>query len=324
MTRLQLSLACGRYDRTLALADGRVKPDGLDIVFITGRSPSDIFWRMLNHYEFDASEMSLSSFLIAREQRKPFVAIPVFAFRKFRHSFIFCNTESGIKEPRDLEGKKFGFPEWQQTAGVWIRGMLQDDFGVDLRKVQWFTEREERLSVELRKQFDIKRVPKGTTLDELLVKGDLDAASSPRVMPSFTSGSKKVIRLFKDYRKVEADYYKRTGIFPIMHTLVVREPIFKKYPWVAISLHRAFEQAKQIAYSELESDTIDAKLSYVWNRAYREEETSFLGRDPWPYNIEDNRNALEALMRYSVEQGLTRKTVQPEEMFTENVVEYQQ
>ncbi len=312
MTR-QLSFACGDYDRTRPLIDGRVKPEGLELDWMV-LSPHEIWTRMLNHYEFDASEMSLSSYLISRTLNKPLIAIPVFPARSFRHSFLFVNTKSGINAPQDLEGKRVAQAEFQQTAAVMVRGILQNEYGVNLKTIHWFNWYRPRSEVTLHKSYQTENLPSVKVAEEMLEKGDLDAmicASMPQV---FVEGSPHVKRLFDNPKKEEIAYYQKTKIFPIMHTVVIREELWKADPWIATSLTQAFQQAKQIAYDTLNSK-LPFKTSLAWLREPLREQREILGDDPWAYGLTKNKHNVEVLMQYLLEQGLVSKTLTAEEVF---------
>lgn len=310
---LQLSFACGDYDRTRPLIDGRVKPDGLELNWIV-LSPHEIWTRMLDRYEFDASEMSLSSYLISRTLDKPLIAIPVFPARSFRHSFIFVNTKSGISKPKDLEGKRVAQAEFQQTAAVMVRGILQNDYGVDLETIDWFHWYPPRSEITLHKSYKTETLPSAKVAEQMLEKGELDAmicASMPQV---FLEGSPHVKRLFDNPKKEEIAYYQKTKIFPIMHTVVIREELWKADPWIATSLTQAFQQAKQIAYDTLNSKS-PFKTSLAWLREPLREQREILGDDPWAYGLTKNKHNVEVLMQYLLEQGLVSKTLTAEEVF---------
>jgi len=221
-----ITIACGDYDRTHPLIDGTVKPEGLELNWLT--LPHYEMWtRMLNHYEFDASELSLSSYLIARALGKPLIAIPVFPARAFRHSYVFINTRSGIREPADLVGKRVGLAEFQQTATVWIRGILQHEYGVPLDRIHWFTWTKSRMEIEIPTRYQIQQIPPGKNPDEMLFSGELDAIICAILFPFLLDPPSHIKRLFEDYEAVEAEYYRRTGIFPIMHTVALREELWK-------------------------------------------------------------------------------------------------
>lgn len=314
--RRQITIAGGAYDRTQALIDGTIKPEGLDLNWLT-LPYHEIWTRMLNYYDFDASELSLSSYLIGKTNGKPLIAIPIFPARAFRHSYIFINTKSGIKEPKDLTGKRVGLAEFQQTATVWARGMLQHEYGVSLEKIRWFSWSKSRMEIEMAKQYDLQPIPVGTAPDQLLIEGELDAIIGATLFPSLLNGPPHIRRLFENYEDVEAAYFKKTGIFPIMHTVAMREELWKKFPWVAISLFKAFQKSKELAYQNL-NDTNAYKISIAWFRKPMREQREILGDDPWPYGLETNRRTVETLMSYQLEQGLINEKLPFEELFASN------
>ena len=315
--RRQITFACGDYDRTQPLIDGTVRPEGLELNWLT-LPHYEIWTRMLNYYEFDASELSLSSYLIARTLGRPLIAIPVFPARAFRHSCIFINAQSGIREPRDLMGKRVGLAEFQQTATVWVRGILQHEYGVALEKIQWFIWRKQsRMEIEMPLQYNIQQIPTGKNADQMLAGGELDAVICANLFPSFINGVPNVRRLFEDYQEVEAAYYKKTGIFPIMHTVAIREELWKESPWIATSLFKAFQKAKQLAYQRV-NDLSPYKLSMVWFREPVREQREIFGDDPWPYGLAKNRHVVETLMGYLYEQGLAKTKLKIEELFAPN------
>ncbi|MEK7783602.1 MAG: ABC transporter substrate-binding protein [Candidatus Binatota bacterium] len=317
--RRQITFACGDYDRTQPLIDGTVRPEGLELNWLT-LPHHEIWTRMLNYYEFDASELSLSSYLIARTLGKPLIAIPVFPARAFRHSCIFINAQSGIREPRDLMGKRVGLAEFQQTATVWVRGILQHEYGVALEKVQWFTwTKQSRMEIEMPRHYSIQQIPPGKSADKMLAGGELDAVICANLFPSFVNGAPNVRRLFEDYKEVEAAYYNKTGIFPIMHTVAIREELWKKSPWIATSLFKAFQKAKELAYQRV-NDLSPYKLSMVWFREPVREQREIFGDDPWPYGLAKNRHVVETLMGYLYEQGLAKTKLKVDDLFAENTL----
>ncbi|MEK7341793.1 MAG: ABC transporter substrate-binding protein [Candidatus Binatota bacterium] len=323
MEKLFLTVACGDYDRTKALQDGTVQPEGIRLNYLPLQA-EEIFWRMGGHQEFDASEMSLSNQItMVSRGNAPFVAIPVFPSRFFRHSCVFINTESGIKGPQDLKGKKVGAPEYSITAAVWIRGMLQDDYGVKARDMEWLvggqeeTGRKERVTLKLPPEIKVSPIAPDKTLNGMLESGEIHALISARAPSSFVKGSPKVRRLFPNYKEVEMDYYKRTKIFPIMHVLVIRRGLYEQHPWVARSLYKAFCEAKERAIKAMHvSNTLACTLPWLF--AEIEQLKQIFGPDWWPYGIEPNRQLLETLIRYMGEQGLTDRPVKVEELFAPN------
>ena len=316
---LQLTVACGDYDRTQALIDGTVKPEGLELNWLT-LPHGEIWTRMLNYYDFDASEISLSSYVTARTLHKPLTAIPVFPGRAFRHSYIFINAKSGIREPRDLEGKKLGLAEFEQTAAVWIRGILQHDYGVTLEKIHWLTWfPERRMDAHLPKKYDIQKVPLGVSPEKLLVEGSLDAVILTSLFPSLLNGVPGIKRLFENYKEVEIGFYKKTGIFPIMHTVAIREELWKEHPWIGASLYKAFQKAKELAYQRM-NDLSPYKISMAWFREPMREQREVLGEDPWCDGLKKNRKTLETLVEYLYEQELIREKPKVEVLFAPNAL----
>lgn len=325
MKLLQLTLACGDYDRTRALIDGRVKPEGIDLIYLS-LPPEEIFFRMIRYKEFHVSEMSLSSYLINYSRgNKDFIAIPVFPSRMFRHSAIYINKDSGIKRPQDLRGKRVGVPEYQLTAAVWVRGILQHEYGVLPKEMRWFVGglenpgREEKIPLSLPPFIKIFQIPREKTLSHMLEEGEIDALITPRVPSTYKSGRGKVIRLFEDFQKQEMEYYRKSKIFPIMHTIVIRKDIYEKYPWVAQSLYKAFSIAKQMCIENL-SDTSALKYCLPWLIGDLEMTCKIMGEDFWPYGLEKNLKTLNTLIQYSTEQGLIKKGIKPEDIFAKNTI----
>jgi 4,5-dihydroxyphthalate decarboxylase len=323
--KLHLTVACGDYDRTHALQTGAVNPEGIRLTYVPLEA-EEIFWRMGHHQEFDVSEMSLSNHvtMISRGD-SPFVAIPVFPSRFFRHSCIFVNTDAGINNPADFKGKKVGAPEYSITAAVWIRGLLSDDYGVRARDVHWWVGgqeepgRKERVKLSLPAEIKVDAIAEDKTLNEMLESGELDALISARSPSCFVKGSPKVKRLFPNFKDVEIAYYKRSKIFPIMHVLVIRKEIYDKHPWIARSLYKAFCAAKDHAIKNMQiSNTLACTLPWLsWERERLKE---IFGADWWPYGIEANRRVLEHLIRYMAEQGLLARPLKVEEVFAPNVI----
>ena len=320
MAKLRLTLACWDYDRTKALMDGSVQPEGIELNYIP-TFPTETFWRMVRYQEFDASEMSLSYYSVLRSRGETdFIAIPVFPSRYFRHSCIYVNADAGIERPEDLAGKRFGFPDYPMTAAVWIRGMLQHEYGLSLQDIRWVVGgqeepgRDSTVPESLPKGVSVESIPPDKTLAAMLEAGEIDALGTPNMPSPFLRKSPRVRRLFPDSRKVEMDYYRKTGIFPIMHTLVVKEAIYQAHPWVAQSLYKAFEEAKQRCLNDL-YQTEALKYTIPWLIDEVEQAQAILGDDPWPYGFEANQATIETLTGYLLEQGLTQRKVDPEELF---------
>jgi 4,5-dihydroxyphthalate decarboxylase len=320
LSKLQLSLACWDYDRTRALADGSVRAEGIDLVY-NDLFVEETFFRMLRNREFDAAEMSLSSYCVslARDE-PPFVAIPVFPSRFFRHSCIFVSAKSGIREPKELAGRRIGVPEYQMTAPVWIRGILQDEYGVDAAGCEYWTGgeeepgRDEKLALDLPPKFRVKPIGPGKTLARMIADGEIDAMHTARAPSTFRSQPEKVKRLFEDFVEVEKAYYRKTKIFPIMHTVVIRRELYEKNRWIAQSLYKAFTQAQRKTYDHL-STSMALTTMLPWQSAHVEEARALLGEDWWPYGVEPNRHVLDTFLRYHHEQGLSKRRLAVDELF---------
>ncbi len=324
MSKLRLSLGCWNYDRTRRLLEGRVQPDGIDLNYLN-MPVEETFFRMLRNREFDVAEMSLSSDTVSLFKDSPFIAIPVFPSRFFRHSCIYVNKNSGIREPKDLIGKRVGNPEYQMTAPVWIRGVLQDEYGVPVDSVTYFTggeeepNRSEKLKLDLPSNIKVERIGPTQTLAAMLASGEIDALYTAR-MPSSFHGSTTVKRLFEDFVPVEQDYFRRTGIFPIMHTVVIRREVYEKNRWVAQSLYKAFCEAQQETYQDL-YETAALKAMLPWLTAHVEEARREMGDDFWPYGFEKNEATLSTFLRYSYEQGLSKHLLTPSQLFAPETLE---
>jgi len=320
MKRLRLTLACWPYDRTRALADGSVRMEGIDLVYLP-LEVEETFWRQARFQEFDASEMSLSSYVkTLNSDKPPFIAIPVFPSRSFRHSCIFVSAKSGIRKPEDLKGKRVAAPEYQMTAPVWIRGILADDFGVKVTDVQHFSGGEEepgrveKLKLDLPSHIRYAPIPEGKTISRMLADGELDAFVTARAPSTFYSEPDKVRRLFPDYVEREKDFYRRTKIFPIMHTVVIKREIYDANPWIAQALYKGFETAKKRTLHQLAETHVLANM-LPWLVSHVEEAQKLIGEDWWPYGLEANRHVLETFLRHHHEQGLSKRRFKPEEIF---------
>ena len=301
--KLQLSLACGDYEITRPLIDGHVSIDGADLIVLADGRARDRQWRLKRSSECDIAELNACAYIMARERGHPFIALPVFPHRRFRHGFIFVNAAKGIAKPADLVGGRIGVESgFQPAAAVWLRGILSDHFGVEHRSITWVTNRDEDIPFTPQPSLRLERAPDETSLDGLLVSGELDALISPGLPPSFRNGNGAVARLFPDYKEMEIEYFKKTRIFPIMHLVMVREEIVRRHPWVAANIAHAFNEAKRLAYERVRNPRV---VPLAWFTHDWEEEEALLGPDPWAYGLgEQNRANLETLIRYTREQGL--------------------
>jgi len=319
-------MACWNYDRTRALMEDRIPIEGIELNYLN-LPVEETFFRMMRHGEFDVAEMSLSSYTISLFRDDPaFIAIPVFPSRSFRHSGIFVHTGSGIMEPKDLIGKRVGNPEFQLTAVVWIRGILSDEYGVPVSSVQYFTGgqkdpgRIEKAAVKLPPEIKVQSIPADKTLSKMLEAGEIDALYAPRAPSTLHNGSGKVSRLFPDYQTVEREYYLKTKIFPPMHVIAIRRDVYEKNRWVAQSLYKAFVLAQREVYEDMHQ-VAALKFMLPWLIPHVEETERLLGRDFWPYGYEPNVHALRTFLRYSYEQGLSKRQLEPKELFAPESLE---
>lgn len=328
MSHLSISLACWNYDRTRALHDGRVRAEGLDINFIPLHA-EEVFFRMARFHEFDVAELSLSTYVVSLFMKEPpFVAIPVFPSRMFRHSGIFINNEKNISKPSDIRGRKVGLPEYQLTGCVWMKGIMADEYGVPVDSVSYFTGsqeekgRIEKLSLDLPQNISIQKIREDQTLTSMLGSGDIDILYSPRAPSNLSREGKltNVVRLFDDYENVEKEYFRKTSIFPIMHTIAIRKDVYERNPWIAKSLYKAFVEAQKLAYEEL-SQTNQLVCMLPWQTSHFEEARRLMGKDYWPYGLHENRKTIETFLRYSYEQGLSKKLLAPEDIFVRETQE---
>lgn len=323
--RIPLTLACWDYDRTEPLRDGRIRPDGIDLTYLA-LPVEETFFRMARFQEFEAAEMSLSSYVLTLFRDAPFVALPVFPSRAFRHNGIYVHTGSGIQRPEDLTGRIVGVPEYQVTAAVWIRGTLAEHHGVPVESVRYRTGglhevgRVEKLRFDPPANVEVTPIPSDRTLAEMLVSGEIDALYSPRTPQPYAQGRPEVRRLFADPAAAEADYFTRTGIFPVMHVVVVRRDVYEQRPWVARSLYTAFEQARLETVRRME-ETAASRYMLPWLYAEVERTRRLMGGDFWTYGLDGNETALRTFLRYSCEQGLAGRLLDPAELFVPETLE---
>ena len=325
----KLTLACWDYDRTRALLEGRVGVAGWRID-AKAQPPEETFPRAVADAPFDVSELSLSSYLMQVSRGEgAYIAIPAFVSRAFHHGAIYVRTKRGIETPKDLEGRLVGVPEYQMTMALWVRGILGDEYGVDFRKIRYRTGgankpgRKERLALELPEDMDVAPIPEGSTLNELLLAGELDAVIAPTPPDGFTAGDKAVRRLFTDPAAEERAYYARTGLFPIMHVIGVRRTLADEHPGLAADLFRAFVEARNLAMREhdLTARSSANRMMLPWFADQWEATKDLMGDDFWPYGVAENRAELEAVCRYSHEQNLGRKRLSVEFLFAPETVE---
>ena len=317
--RVPLTLACWDYDRTSALANGDIRPDGVDLTYLS-LPVEETFFRMLRYREFDAAEMSLSSYVISLLDDGPFIAIPAFTSRAFRHNGIYVNAASGIAEPGDLRGRVVGLAEYQLTANVWIRGILAEHHGVPVGSVRYRTGglhepgRVAKVTHDPPPGVQIEPIPADRTLADMLITGEIDALYTPRTPHPFGQRDPGVRRLFTDPRPHEEQYYAATGIFPIMHVVVLRRDVYEARPWLAQSLYKAFEEARQAALRRM-AETAASRYMLPWLYAEAERSQQLMGPDFWSYGLAGNEATLGVFLRYSFDQGLARRMLAPAELF---------
>jgi 4,5-dihydroxyphthalate decarboxylase len=317
---LRLSLAVCDYDRTRALFDGRAPIEGCDITAVP-LEPEEAFHRAFKFSEFDISEISLSSYIMTTARGDAhYMAIPAFVSRLFRHSGIYIRTDRGIARPQDLKGKTIGLPEYQITANVWIRGILKDEHGVLPSDIRWRRGgledpgRDERATIKLPPEIDLQAIPEHRTLSEMLAAGELDGLISARAPSCFLRGVPQVARLFPDYPATEEAYFRKTGIFPIMHAIGIRRSLVEQHPWLAVSVYKAFLEAKALCMHEL-GQIGHLATSLPWSVAEFDRLRRVMGEDFWSYGVEPNRHVLETLARYSFDQNLSVRQLSVDEMF---------
>jgi 4,5-dihydroxyphthalate decarboxylase len=313
MAKLRLTVAAGDYDIVRPLKEGLVEAAGLELIFLTDMGPRERHWRLARKTEFDVCEENVGAYFIARDQAHPITAIPVFLHRRFRHGFVFINTAAGIKSPKDLIGKQIGGTNFMPAGNIWMRGILEERYGVPHRTITWVTERSEDIAFEAPRDLRIEMKKSAKSLNDMLADGDIPAMISPTIPRPFVIGDKRVARLFPDYKQVEIEYYRETGIFPIMHVTTIRQEIVDKYPWVTTNLVKAFEASKQMAYQRVANPRM---VPLAWVRTAVEEQREILGSDPWQYGLTDaNRKNLETIQRYVHQQGMVSKLRKLEELF---------
>ena len=326
MSSLSLTIACRGYDRVSALMDGRVTVEGCTVNFLP-MGPEEVFFRAFRHQEFDVCELSLSTYIITlTRQNSDYIAVPIFPSRMFRHSGIYIYNDAGITKPEDLVGRTVGVPEYQVTAAVWIRGMLQDEYGVEPKTIHWRTGgleepgRYEKVSLDLPEEIEVEPINERKILSRMLLDGELDALVTPRIPSCFQLNKPGVSRLFSDYRSTERAYFEKTGLFPIMHTIGIRRRLLDEYPWLASSIYKAFTEAKHLAMSEL-TDTTSLLATLPWLTAELDDTRALMGDDYWPYGVDKNYLTIETLLRYSHEQGLSPHQLAVEDLFAESTLD---
>jgi len=326
MAEVPITIACGNYDRTRAIMDGRVQVEGCAVTYLP-LYPEEIFFRAFRYQEFDVTELSFSSYIrTVAADASLYVGIPAFVSRIFRHSGIYIRTDAGIRAPADLRGKRIGLPEYQITAVVWMRGLLQHEYGVSPAEIHWRSGgqeepgRDERTPLKPIPGLDLKPIGKDETLVGMLRNGELDALFTARAPSSFLKGEPHIARLFPNTREAEQAYYKKTGLFPLMHLVGVRKTLVAQYPWLPTSVYKAFCEAKALAMIDL-CDVNALMVTLPWLEAETKDTMAVMGQDFWKYGVHENMREIEALIQYAHEQGLVDRKVAVEELFASSTFE---
>lgn len=313
MAKLQLTLACGDYEIIKPLRDGTVVPDGIELNILTAMDSTTRHWRFLRNQDFDVAEVSCSSYIASKDKDFPFDAIPVFLHRRFRHGFVFVNTNKGIAKPTDLIGKKVGLKQYQSTAILWLRGLLDHEYGVPFKSIDWYTELAEAVDFTPPPGLRLQRIPDDKSIETMLADGEIDALIHPDLIQPLIDKDPRVGRLFPNYKQEEVAFFQRSHIFPIMHVMGLKREIVEKYPWAPLNLYQAFERAKGIAMKRMENPRI---VPLAWYREAWEEQEELLGTDPWEYGLtENNARQLDMLATFAHEQGLSSRKLSLDDLF---------
>lgn len=313
MSKLSLTLACGNYEIVRALKEGAVQPEGIDLNILTDMDSTTRHWRFLRQEQFDVAEVSISSYIVSRDRGMPFRSIPVFLHRRFRHGFIFINTTKGITKPTDLIGRRVGVKSYQVSAILWLRGMLEHEYGVPHKSIEWFSELDEDVEFTPPEGLRLTKIADDKSIETMLAEGEIDALLHPDIIDPILDKDPRVGLLFPDYKAEEIAYYKKTGIFPIMHTMGFKAELVERYPWIVPNLYKAFEEAKAIAIKRLFNPRV---VPLAWYQNAWEEQEEVLGKDPWQYGMTPlNVKNLETVVGYSHEQGLIKRRIPLDELF---------
>jgi 4,5-dihydroxyphthalate decarboxylase len=318
MAKLKLTVACGDYEIVRPLADGTVKADGIDLVMLTGMGSRERHWRMARKTEFDVCEINIGGYYMARDRGEALGAIPVFLHRRFRHGFVFVNAKAGIREPKDLIGKKIGGTNFQPASNIWMRGILEEYYGVPHRQCTWVVERSEDFEFTPPKDLRIEMAPPGKQLDVMLAEGEIPAMLSPDLPPLFRQGDKRIVRLFSNYKDIEIEFFRRTGIFPIMHLVTIRQAVLREAPWLAANLLAAFEQAKAGSLARIR-EAAASRYPVPWLHDHLRQLDGLGLGDGFGYGLDANRAVLETFIDLAVQQGVAPRPIPAEDLFAETI-----
>jgi 4,5-dihydroxyphthalate decarboxylase len=320
VTRLEISFACQNSDRTRALIDQRVRVEGADMRWIPV-DPEEIFHRAFRNQEFDVCEISLGTHLtLTARDGSPFVGVPAFLSRAFRHAAIYVRRDGSISEPEDFRGKRVGIPDYQQTAALWVRGLLHEEYGISPKEILWHVGgleepgREVRTQVVLPPSISITAIDSKSTLSQSLLRGEIDAIISPRAPSCFMMNPDAVVRLFNDHRSAEENYYRKRRYFPLMHAVGIRRDIHDRHPWLAVSVFKALLESKAVGLAEMQQ-TNHLRASLPWLSDDIRRVKAIMGENYWSYGVNETRSELEAMARYAFEDGLAPRLVEPDELF---------
>jgi 4,5-dihydroxyphthalate decarboxylase len=320
MNKLRLSIAVGNYDRIRPLVDGDVQIEGVDPFFLL-QDPEEIFFRAFRHADYDICELSLSSYSVKTAAgTSPYIAVPVFPSRAFRHTSIYIRTDRGIRSPADLKGKRIGVPEYQLTANVWVRLFLEQDYGVKPSDITWVrggyedAGRVEKITLNLPGDVRLETAPEGKTISGMLESGEIDAVIGPRAPSCFDRGAPNVGYLFDDPHAAAADWYKRTQLFPIMHTLGIKKSLVEEYPWLPGSVAKAFEKSKAMAMARL-TDTSATKITLPFVEDHLRAARRLMGHDFWSYGFHENEQVLNSFLKQHHAEGLSSRLLDARDLF---------
>ncbi|WP_269501287.1 ABC transporter substrate-binding protein [Burkholderia sp. IMCC1007] len=326
MSKLQLSVAVGNYDRIRPLVDGDVQIEGVDPIFML-QDPEEIFFRAFRHADYDICELSLSSYSVKTAAgTSPYIAVPVFPSRAFRHTSIYVRADRGIDSPADLKGKRIGVPEYQLTANVWVRLFLEEDYGVKAADVTWVrggyedATRVEKITLNLPEDVRLENAPEGRTISDLLAAGEIDAVIGPRAPSCFDRGHPEVKYLFDDPHKAAADWYSRTKLFPIMHTLGIRKTLVERHPWLPGAVMKGFEKSKALALKRL-SDTSATKITLPFVEDQLRAARKLMGTDFWSYGFAENERIVDRFLERHYAEGLSSRRLEARELFHPSTLE---
>jgi 4,5-dihydroxyphthalate decarboxylase len=313
LSQVLLTLAYGNAEIVRPLKEGLVRPDGIELNLVSSNDATSRHWRFLRNRDFDAAECSASSYIAAVDRGLPFRALPIFLHRRFRHGFVYINTTKGITKPTDLIGRRVGVKSYQVTAVVWLRGILEHEYGVPHKSMEWFSELDEDVDFTPPEGLRLTKIPDDASIEKMLAEGEIDALLHPDIIAPILAKDPRVGRLFPDPKREEQAYFAKTGIFPIMHVMGLKAEVVDQHPWLPINLFKAFDEAKAMTMKRMINPRL---VPLVWYQEAWEEQEALIGPDPWEYGLgEANTKNLETLIQYSYEQGVISRKIPLDELF---------